>query len=500
MASSCVDVYVKLPNGKAIESQLLPSDTVRLIAEKVAISEHVPVSRVRLKYQGKVVNKLKTIGFLGICAETILKAEILCPKDISLEIRTQDGGSTTIVARTTDTVGDLGRVIEDLTGIGLDKQALKFSGTQLKEHGSLLCDEGLTDGSVVTVVVATNDAPADKDGTGTQEDNEHIKQSLCSSFNVSGRHVDVVFCFDTTGSMASCLAAVRAKLRESCQRLLRDIPNMRIGIIAHGDYCDQHTYVVRHVDLTNDVDVLVDFANNVPSTGGGDSPEAYEWALRRAHTLDWSESSAKALVMIGDEVPHPPSYTDQGVFWMDELDVLIGMGIKVYGVRALESTSSEPFYLEMAERSGGYYLRLQNLSLITDMFLAVCYRESDSNQLEAFVAEVEQEGRMTENTKHFLDALEKTSDKTGPKDRPSTDTTRRYVKQPWWDPTLDQPSDNHQYVYDVTSDKWSERRRQYQTAASSATPVTHSMTLRREPVNKSLLRRVLSVLRIRRSR
>lgn len=48
---------------------------------------------------------------------------------------------------------------------------------------------------------------------------------------------------------------------------------MRIGIMAVGDYCDYTTYVVRYMDLTTDVEALVDFAKNVPATGGGDAPE-----------------------------------------------------------------------------------------------------------------------------------------------------------------------------------------------------------------------------------
>jgi len=51
--------------------------------------------------------------------------------------------------------------------------------------------------------------------------------------------------------------------------------------------------------------------------------------LRRAQQLDWAEDSAKALVVIGDEPPHHVNYTDQHVFWRDELDVLTGMGVKV---------------------------------------------------------------------------------------------------------------------------------------------------------------------------
>ena len=59
------------------------------------------------------------------------------------------------------------------------------------------------------------------------------------------------------------------------------------------------------------------------------APQCYEWALRKAQQLDWSDSSAKAFVMIGDCEPHAPSYTDQNIFWMDEVDVLAGMGVKV---------------------------------------------------------------------------------------------------------------------------------------------------------------------------
>ena len=59
--------------------------------------------------------------------------------------------------------------------------------------------------------------------------------------------------------------------------------------------------------------------------------QCYEWALRKAQLLDWSENSAKAMVLIGDCEPHPPSYTDQRVNWHEELDLLKGMGVKVGG-------------------------------------------------------------------------------------------------------------------------------------------------------------------------
>jgi len=48
------------------------------------------------------------------------------------------------------------------------------------------------------------------------------------------RKIEVVFSFDTTGSMFNCLTQVRKNIQESVKRLFSDIPDIRIGIIAHG--------------------------------------------------------------------------------------------------------------------------------------------------------------------------------------------------------------------------------------------------------------------------
>ena len=76
MASPLVDVYVKLPTGRTSTVQLISSETVNSILEHVAKEEGVSAGRVRLKYQGKILDKTKSIGYLGICPETILKGEV----------------------------------------------------------------------------------------------------------------------------------------------------------------------------------------------------------------------------------------------------------------------------------------------------------------------------------------------------------------------------------------------------------------------------------------
>jgi hypothetical protein len=52
---------------------------------------------------------------------------------------------------------------------------------------------------------------------------------------VSGRgeKVEIVFSFDTTGSMYPCLAEVRRKLTEVITRLKRDVPGIRRDLVTN---------------------------------------------------------------------------------------------------------------------------------------------------------------------------------------------------------------------------------------------------------------------------
>ena len=98
-------------------------------------------------------------------------------------------------------------------------------------------------------------------------------------------NIEVVFSFDTTGSMYPCLTQVRRNLKSTITRLLDEIPGIRIGIVAHGDYCDAgSTYVTKHLNLSGDIDIICNFVQNVEPTGGGDAPECYELVLHEAQS------------------------------------------------------------------------------------------------------------------------------------------------------------------------------------------------------------------------
>ena len=70
---------------------------------------------------------------------------------------------------------------------------------------------------------------------------------------------------------------MRDKLRETVQKLVREIAEIRIGLIAHGDYIDHRSYVVKMEDFTRDVQRMETFVMDAPKTmGGGDNGEVRE--------------------------------------------------------------------------------------------------------------------------------------------------------------------------------------------------------------------------------
>ena len=225
------------------------------------------------------------------------------------------------------------------------------------------------------------------------------------------KNIEIVFSFDTTGSMYPCLTQVRRKIKNTVSRLLNEVPGIRIGIIAHGDYCDEgETYVTKIFDLSGDVDEICDFIQNVEATYGGDAPECYELVLHQSQSLSWSKDSHKTLVMIGDDIPHAPAQNPHKLNWRKELKQLIDREITVYGVQALNRSHADLFYQELAEKSGGYHLNLDQFAHITDYFLAICYQQSSNNQLENYEAEILNQGRMNRSLYKMFNTMLKRDD------------------------------------------------------------------------------------------
>ena len=97
-----------------------------------------------------------------------------------------------------------------------------------------------------------------------------------------GGTMDILFSFDTTGSMSYILDEVKGRLSDMIQRLQSDIPGIRLGVIAHGDYCDeQEFYLEKHIDFTQNVVDLCNFVGGIKGTWVGDQDDCYELVLRK---------------------------------------------------------------------------------------------------------------------------------------------------------------------------------------------------------------------------
>ncbi len=215
--------------------------------------------------------------------------------------------------------------------------------------------------------------------------------------------LEVVFHFDTTGSMFPCVLVVRKNIEASLTTLFKEVPNLRIGVGANGDYCDRgRTYVTSRHELSTSIHDLCQFVRNVKNTDGGDLPECYELVLREAKSYDWRHNSRKIFVLAADDVPHLAyekqnvTYNGRGLDWRREAQDLAEMGIAVYTVQCLnKGRHADAFYHELAEITGGYHFTLDQFSEMTDLIMAICYRQGNATRFAALEREVCEGGRMT---------------------------------------------------------------------------------------------------------
>ncbi|MEM7452784.1 MAG: VWA domain-containing protein [Planctomycetota bacterium] len=116
--------------------------------------------------------------------------------------------------------------------------------------------------------------------------------------------LDIVICFDSTGSMGGEIEEVKGRIQRIGDVLLQMIPKARISICTYRDHGD--TYLVKGESLTDDIARIVDFLDTVEADGGGDNPEAVhqglQWAIERN---DFRPRARKVILLFGDAPPHP---------------------------------------------------------------------------------------------------------------------------------------------------------------------------------------------------
>ena len=161
-----------------------------------------------------------------------------------------------------------------------------------------------------------------------------------STTTTSDGRLDMVIAFDTTGSMGRYIGAVKEHVKELIPKLFKQNPDLRIGIVAFGDYCDMpskdrfgNAYQV--CELTDNENRLIEFITYAQYTCGGDVDEFYELVIKKiVEETNWREGSTKAVLIIADAEPHEVGYSyidrvvNNQIDWRGEAKKAAEKGIK----------------------------------------------------------------------------------------------------------------------------------------------------------------------------
>ena len=203
----------------------------------------------------------------------------------------------------------------------------------------------------------TKETTIEESKTEDKKDEKSLRKVAPKSVGV----LDMVIAFDTTGSMAAYIDAVRKEVSELIPRLFKDNEDLRLGIVAFGDYCDMKNaqefgIAYQCIMPTNNENDLVKFVVDSKDTHGGDGDEFYELVIKKiVEETPWREGSTRVILLISDAAPHPIGYTYENyvvnnqIDWRKEAEKAASMKIKIDTV----TITDEPWYKELSKMTNG---------------------------------------------------------------------------------------------------------------------------------------------------
>jgi Mg-chelatase subunit ChlD len=117
--------------------------------------------------------------------------------------------------------------------------------------------------------------------------------------------LEIVFVFDSTGSMGSSIRATKDGIANMLDVLRALVPDARFSLVTYRDKGQGEEYLVRTLPLDRDFFAAVNWMQTVEADGGGDAPEAVLAGLREAFRQDFRRGARRVVVLAGDAPPHP---------------------------------------------------------------------------------------------------------------------------------------------------------------------------------------------------
>jgi hypothetical protein len=135
-------------------------------------------------------------------------------------------------------------------------------------------------------------------------------------------HTDVMFLFDTSGSMGSVLNEAKAEIGAVIEHINATLPDARYGVAEVRDFPSSEAEAEGfekpwRLDqaLTSDSGAVKAAIEPLFALGGGDGPESYGRALWETDTnpnVGWRDDARHVIVLVADNVPHDHEL-DEGI-------------------------------------------------------------------------------------------------------------------------------------------------------------------------------------------
>jgi hypothetical protein len=233
--------------------------------------------------------------------------------------------------------------------------------------------------------------------------------------------VQLLLSFDTTGSMYPCLKQLRHTLAELLQYLHEVIPDLCIGVISHGDYCD-YSYPPKldWQPFTYDNSKLISYVNTANATSGGDSDEFYEWVFQQVNLLEWDKDATKIYIPIGDASPHEPGYKTgshvTNIDWKNEITDLASKGIHIVPIQCLPRLSyyGYNFWESLATYSQSPLITLDQFQDVYQIITAIALAGTNNvREAELYVNRLHEAKTLSVNVLDAFKKLNTTSELIG---------------------------------------------------------------------------------------
>lgn len=195
------------------------------------------------------------------------------------------------------------------------------------------------------------------------------------------RHgLDIVICFDSTGSMGGEIDQVKRQIERIGQTLTTLVPKTRIGICTYRDIGDE--YVAKGLPLTTSVQDVSDYLSRIRAGGGGDIPEAVDEGLYWSVSQNRFRPSARKVILVfGDAPPHPEKLR-RCLNIAGEFHSQQGGIVSTVTCRASEPL---PEFYEIARAGGGEaFLTRDQRQIMTQLMVLVFGSQHRAKVLEAF--------------------------------------------------------------------------------------------------------------------